>query len=696
MTHPLDRLYRFETPDQWGAGVAQGFSVGPTAGLSLPRTYRATRWPGSGRGDAGARLARDPGERLVWLRPDGTIWTGDGAVVLRLGTIAWGLASDANLFLRGQRTDWVAGGGDLVRLDTETGARLGSFRASGWRVASAVQDVCDGTIAVEIGPDRALRLRRIRADGATEIVATDLIAEGHVSAARSVLDDAIWMVDVPDQGPWRLIRADLSGAVDVWRFDQEDRPLPGSPVALAPDGGVLLVAQDGVRLLAAGPGRVGRATEPGTRPEDGCGLGRIHDLARDADGVVAATETGLWRLAEEDGAGPPARAVWLSPVLHSPLGERRGWQRADLDAVLPQGGEITVSARGFETLADADTALAAWRAGGDASDDTGWDGRSRHMGLPGGGPLACRHYLGEIPSEFLILRITVTVPARSGPAGLRALRVLYPDRSILEALPAIYRNGGRSERQMRRALAGFQATIDEIDDRISAAVQRADPATADDLWTAFLLHWLGHGELARLPSDVRRALLADLPEIMGLRGTLAGLTRVMEILAPGGFSIEDGGLAPDDWLLAAAGDPAGARLGRDTRAAHTAPVPLALGKCTALGAHVLGRGCTEAGSGPCSSDVVVRVPGGADRIGPFADAIARSFAPAHARLHFAFGAHDPSPSLGAAPPLGDLMLDSGGGRALGDWALPGAGTRADPEQDVVLGEATLDGTLTLE
>ncbi|MBF9031633.1 hypothetical protein HKCCE3408_14625 [Rhodobacterales bacterium HKCCE3408] len=695
MTHPLDRVYRFETAAQWGAGDALGLRRIGAAGLSTPGSLRAARLGGTSAADANAILARDTGGRVLWLLADGRLQRLSDGLPVTVAVLPPDAARGAVRLIWGQRTGWlVTGDGGLARIDSASGSETGRFEAEGWHIADAIADRCDGVIAVETRGD-LFRLRRIRDDGEVHPDRPEHPLSGSIRAARDLHDGAATLVITEPDGHWRVVSMPPDGSLPETPVHRTDpRPAAGGPVALSSDGRLTLVTPDRRAVFPVAEGR----GEPVTQPEPGCTFGEITDLIATREGLVAATTEGLFALTFEDTETPPRRGLWLSPVLRSPLAERSGWQRADLTAHLPEGAELRISARGFDTATAAGEARDAVLAGPlNHAEALAWEPEppTRH---PGRGAVAqYRHYLGEIGAEYLVLRVEITVPAGRGPARLDRFRVLYPNRSLIEMLPAIYRDGGRSEKQMRRALAGVQAMIDEIDDRISEGAARIDPETADDQWTGFLMHWLGHGALARLRPADRRAVLTALPALMQARGTRAALARLLEILAPGAWAIEDAAEGPATWLLSAPDDPAGPRLGDATRIGHTAPKPFRAGACTRLGDHALGTGCGgEAESAGCGARVVVRLFGTSvvARLRPFLDPIARLFAPAHTRLDWKLGDHRPGPGLGAVG-LGAITLDSGGSRALGAWPLPVSDPTDPSDSAPVLDRAVLDGTLTL-
>ena len=700
MTHPADKVYRFRTLEHWGQGRIEGFlfADGPDGILITPEELGAEPVARASGSQTAAALTTDPCGRLLWLLSDGTLMATHEAGAVQVAVLPRSLARNVQRLIWGQRTAWAVSGGSIVRLDARGGARTGGFDAPGWRVVDAVADLCDGVIAAEVS-GQALRFRRIRADGQARVLGVHDGFTEVIAAVRWNDDGPIHAV-VRVQGGFQVVTFPPDGGPQATH--EFSGPIPSGAVAMAGPGRLLMAASGGgIFTVAFGlmePLREIRTAQP---------MAEISNLLRTNGLLYAAAGQRVWALREVAETADAKTATWYGPVLRSPRGDRSGWLRADLWARLPEGARVRISSRAFEDA----RAAAAYRdtftlQPGAPLLTEGWklEAASEHFGDGMEHPL--RHYLGDETAEYLALRLEVSVPACAGAARLNRLDVLYPNRSLIEDMPTIYRPGTESERQMRRMLAPFQALADEIDDLIGDGIRRVDPDKTDDLWTGFLLHWLGHGEFTRLPADQRRALLVALPEILQLRGTLAGLVKVMEILAPEGFSIEDSGTGPDVWVLPKPMDPAGARLGRETLAARHRPGALRLGHRTPLGVAVLRYGCLDlALHAQCSGTVTVRAFGGEparERLEPFTGRIARTFAPANTRMDFTFGDHRPPRRLERGAGIGPnddagtfLRLNDDRSRALGAWRLPREGTAA-ADHTAVLGSAHLDGSLTLE
>ncbi len=705
MTHPLDKVYRFSTHQHWGLGHAENFlfGAGSNGGLVAPGKLEASV---IAKGDKGPKndpttiraLAADPCGSLLWLQSDGTVFTLHNEQAFQIASLPASDAVKSSRLIWGQQVGWIVSNGAILRIDTQTGDRTGNFTAQDWHVADVVQDICDGAIVVETRGE-TLRLRQIRPEGRSRVL-TQVEGDFELLAAlRWQTSEYVNLVGISENGV-RIIALTLDGHIlsDL----QYPGYFPAGPATLeGPDRVVLAHRGGGVFTIASG------LAEPLRRITSADPMSAFAALLFANGTLYASAGRRILALREVHGAAEAESSTYYSPVLRSPLGDRSGWLRADVETRLPQGARVRISSK---VLAD-QTAVAVYTAAleSDPSSDhviTGWSEETASTHFGDGKASVLRHYLGHETAEHIALRIELSTPACAAAAGITGMQVYYPNRSLIDNLPAIYRNGTSSEAQFRRMLAPFQALADEIDDRIDDGIRRVDPAHSDDLWTGFLLGWLGHADFSRLPGGLRQTFLRALPEILRLRGTLAGLARVMQCLVPEGFIIEDGGLSPDVWVLPDARDPAGARLGRETAAAYHRPLALALGNCgTPLGDAVLKEACLSlTAQKSCSAIVTVRVSGGdtvQERLDPFTAHIARHFAPANTRLNFVFGDHQPlrlleraHPVTAGTDPEALFTLDDESSRALSAWRLPTVGTPAHSGPPV-LDEAHLDGTLVL-
>ncbi|MGY4404081.1 phage tail protein [Bradyrhizobium sp. USDA 3315] len=276
-----------------------------------------------------------------------------------------------------------------------------------------------------------------------------------------------------------------------------------------------------------------------------------HEVESDIDFALGratvwfATDSGLWRLG--DGAEEAAATTaWLiTPMLTSPAGgERRGWSRAELTMDLPRGAALEVSyastddpnlARAVDAVSeDTDLTVARrqeliWQLLGGDEDDA----RKRSFTVlgPAGSEGAIAVPLFGTQDQWLWLRLRLDVPASAPPPRLTALRVLYPEISLMERLPAMF-NGPKHDPAgvLRRLVGVLEATTQNIDAAIDGIGRQLDAGHAPECWLDYLGRWFDLPWHDALPADSKRRLLRSASELIAQRGTRAGLIVLLKCL----------------------------------------------------------------------------------------------------------------------------------------------------------------------
>jgi phage tail-like protein len=308
-------------------------------------------------------------------------------------------------------------------------------------------------------------------------------------------------------------------------------------------------------------------------------------IAVGAGGLWFATDDGLWRLDTTDASvAREAESTFLTPALHSPEGGiDRGWSRAEIDIDLPRGAVLEVHAASTRRPSERepnpptaeqvqgvarDTSLSSderqariWELLDEAKSVSVSVAEPHRAGVPISVPLF------ELTPPWLWLRIRLVLPPESPIAPIRELRVLYPNVSIVERLPAIFRGEQHDPTGFLRRFVGvLEATTQSLDDRIRAIGRTLDPATAPPDWLDFLARWLDLPWDDGLPVDAKRRTLADARRITSLRGTRAGLLALLRALVG-----PDGSVRVSDLTA----DSAPARLGGNGRPGAGLPLMLA-------------------------------------------------------------------------------------------------------------------------
>lgn len=342
---------------------------------------------------------------------------------------------------------------------------------------------------------------------------------------------ALALVDLPDLALHRVLGLEGSygaaGALGL-ASDGHGRLVlwgtAGQPAELR----LLLLDAGGDVLAEAAPFH-----EAGQPPE-------VRDAALAHGALWLATGNGLWRVDTGVAAPRTAGGRLATPVLESPPSEAgSGWLRAEIDVTLPVGATLEVRAGSTD---DPDEAAAVRRLLADAA-RTGaqrlqalWEregGEPSPLVLTGAGMQPARL---EVPllaqrGRWLWLELRLLAPPDVAPPVLHGLQVRYPERSLADFLPGLFRDGATDPSGVLRRLLGVvETTTQALDERIAGLGADIDPATAPDQRLDALAQWLGLPWDDALPPAAKRALLLDAPAITAGRGTRAGLQRLLQAL----------------------------------------------------------------------------------------------------------------------------------------------------------------------
>lgn len=280
----------------------------------------------------------------------------------------------------------------------------------------------------------------------------------------------------------------------------------------------------------------------------------IHDAAVRRGALYVATGAGLFRQALSSPPGAREGAARLvTPVLHSPgSGTDKGWSRAEIELVEPLSPGAWIEARYFSTddettahrkrLRANERSLSVGQRQLDICHPTADElGKDRHSGqtftfttdLCPGRQLDVPLY--TCTDSWLWLELAIHAAPDAAPPVIRELRVRYPDVSLGEYLPAIYREPRHDPEGLARELVGIlEATTQDFDRKIAGIGTRFDPDTAPPDWLDMIARWLGLPWNDALPEAARRRLLGAANALAGERGTRAGLTRLLGCLVDDG------------------------------------------------------------------------------------------------------------------------------------------------------------------
>ena len=544
------RRYHFEQRAHWSAGLLARAALDPGAsGFAL-----AVPW------GAGTQLLAQAG-RAAAIGPEGIACWNDGAQRL------WQAEPDA-----------AEPASSIVPVALAGAAHLALGRTQCWaadarpQLSAYLRDAPMQRLRVALDVERIIDLAADGHDGVWVLAARGAQAMAlHVDCSGDIgtcvelasncgLPRALACVGA------RLVVLDASGTLLRW-IDPQRPAAAALEVALRaarPGGcasvigsfsggmqeGMARVAVGGVDLPAFGGGAwvvacngdgewLGGAIELAEAPLD---------LACGADALLVTSAHAVWRW-RLDASGTARRsegsAAFITPALGSPPAAGRApWLRVEVQALLPPGTSLEISFAGSDDaqqlaevralFGQADLAPALRRQR--VTELLGWSAPLRFERIEGSAADAitpCVLPLHEQRTRWLWIAIElIAAPGAAAPRVI-SLDVLYPNESLMQQLPAIYRRQGEQPGDFLRTLvAALDTSVHGLDERIATLGRLVDPQDAPEPWLDAIARWLGLPWDDTLALPTKRALLAAAPTLLEQRGTRAGLQVLLAALLP--------------------------------------------------------------------------------------------------------------------------------------------------------------------
>jgi len=132
------------------------------------------------------------------------------------------------------------------------------------------------------------------------------------------------------------------------------------------------------------------------------------------------------------------------------------------------------------------------------------------------------------PGRFLWVTLELHGTGRASPR-VRSLRAEHPSHDLLRRLPKTFSRDERIAAFLRRYLSLFDGALGELESRADARAILLDPHAAPEEVLPWLASFLGLALDERWPLPARRQLIAETPQLWRARGTVAGLSRFLEL-----------------------------------------------------------------------------------------------------------------------------------------------------------------------
>jgi phage tail-like protein len=600
MSRTAIRAYTFRTPEQWSQCSVTGFSVQSDGSLLQ----------GERLGSYAVHVPDAPGETGIPLTVDAY------GQIFRLKSGSEPMAQSPRLIVDREWAWWFEAGGSVVRRSDVETLQLDLEVDAGRPVLDIASDgregiwiLCGGECPMLIHFDCLGRLRQRYAAPFEAASARQLVSAGR-GATLALLTQKGSRLVLVDAASGRVLDAqDLGPLADGWTVNQfvsdaRDRiAIWGvQPASLSPAGLLLLLDSRG--NIVDGP-LTGLFDQPdGAQPPY-----RLHTIriAVDRQVVWLFTDTGIWRAAPADGAGArPSQSSLTTPVMYSPVvGGRRGWLRAEASVKLSQGAalEALVFTTDDQKLADAAAAVAKDTSVPPSQiQDRIWAlfdaSQVRTISIPGPTDAAVPIAIPilESTNRWAVLRLSLITPPGNTTAPLSKLRVLYPNVTIAESLPSVFRGAKYDASGTLRNLVGvLESTTQQFDELIRGAASYLNPLSAPEQWLNYLARWFDLPWDDALPVQSKRRLLAAVPALLQWRGTRKGLQALLQSLVGPNAKID---------LVDLTVDRAPVRLGGCGGCGASLPaiLPGAPLRAPVLGSKaVVGRACLGSNADPLST-----------------------------------------------------------------------------------------------
>jgi phage tail-like protein len=272
-------------------------------------------------------------------------------------------------------------------------------------------------------------------------------------------------------------------------------------------------------------------------------------IATSRDALLVTGAGGLYVLAATDTVPDDVnqvRGMILTPVLESPdVPDGRRWLRVEIVCDLPEGATLQILCGATDDVAVRDrlnamaatTLPAGQRVQSILAEPGIWQPPVSLHGSASpppqaGVPFAAPLY--DIHARYLWVCVTMVAGAGANLPSISRLSVLYPGRTLMQNLPALYQRDEATPGRFLRALVGvLETTTHTLDDTISSLGANIHPDTAGEAWLDYLARWLGLPWDDTLDVSQKRAIVEHAEVVAAQRGTRAGLGTLLACLLPG-------------------------------------------------------------------------------------------------------------------------------------------------------------------
>ena len=136
--------------------------------------------------------------------------------------------------------------------------------------------------------------------------------------------------------------------------------------------------------------------------------------------------------------------------------------------------------------------------------------------------------LHEVRARWLWLEAALFRQSGESPS-ISGIRIEFPKESWTGYLPRIYQEAQGENSFLERYLAIFESISSELEQRIRSSQRLLDAESGDGKMLPYLAEWLGADTAVVWDRAAVRRLLCETPKLSELRGTKAGLLRLIAL-----------------------------------------------------------------------------------------------------------------------------------------------------------------------
>jgi phage tail-like protein len=223
--------------------------------------------------------------------------------------------------------------------------------------------------------------------------------------------------------------------------------------------------------------------------------------------------------------------VWLSRAFDSAEAETV-WHKFTLDADIPDGTMLRISYFSSDsewaTIAGEAWKVDDWIARQDLPMSAKLDGLAAHWSPNTVVNPVDALFFGA-RGRYLWLKIEWIGSENLAPA-IRRMRVYFPRISMLEYLPAVYREQEQSSDFLARYLSLFDTLFDSVEKQIDDMAKHFDPERVAGKQLRWLASWLGLSCDEHWSDEWVRRLIRAAPVLYRYRGTRRGIETLVETM----------------------------------------------------------------------------------------------------------------------------------------------------------------------